>query len=130
MMDGKSAEIRYQHWVQVMQDWSKSGLSKRDYCRGQGIEEKQFYYYQRRIRRLIAAQASEHQLLPDVNSSMLPGSRAAGRREIVRLQFPDMASSNSATISFSVNGMNISVPENIAAAFLGKLLEAASNGSR
>ena len=27
-MDGKTVEIRYQQWVQVIQDWSNSGLSK------------------------------------------------------------------------------------------------------
>jgi hypothetical protein len=128
-MDSKTTEIRYQQWVQVIQDWHNSGLSKRGYCRAKGIDEKQFYYYQRRIRSLIAAQANP-QLLPDGNSSMDPLSCAAGRPQIVKLQFPSMASSNSAMISFSVNGMNISVPENIPAPFLAKLLEAASNGSR
>lgn len=128
-MDGKTAEIRYQQWVQVIQDWGNSGLSKREYCGEKGIDEKQFYYYQRRIRSLIAAQA-EHQLLPDGNSSMGLVSCVAGRPQIVKLQFPSMASSNSATISFSVNGMNFSVSENIPAPFLSKLLEAASSGSR
>ncbi len=48
-MDVTTAEIRYQRWVQVIHDWSKSGLSKRDYCQQNAIDEKQFYYYQRRI---------------------------------------------------------------------------------
>ena len=39
-MDGKTTEIRYQQWIQVIQDWSNSGLSKRDYCRQNGIDEK------------------------------------------------------------------------------------------
>lgn len=128
-MDGKTTEIRYQQWAQAIHDWRNSGLSKRDYCREKGIDEKQFYYYQRRIRSLIAAQA-EPQLLPDGNSSMAPVSHAAGRPQIVKLQFPSIASSNSAMISFSMNGMNFSVPENIPAPFLAKLLEAASDGSR
>ena len=29
-MDVTTAEIRYRRWVQVIQDWSNSGLSKRD----------------------------------------------------------------------------------------------------
>jgi len=49
-MDAKTAEIRYQRWVRVIQDWSKSGLSKWDYCQQNEIDEKQFYYFQRRIR--------------------------------------------------------------------------------
>ncbi len=39
-MDVKTAEIRYGQWVQVIQDWSNSGLTKRDYCREKGIDEK------------------------------------------------------------------------------------------
>lgn len=56
-MDVATAEIRYQRWVQVIQDWRNSGLSKRDYCEQHEIDEKQFYSYQRRIRAVIAAQA-------------------------------------------------------------------------
>ena len=127
-MDGKTAEIRYQQWVQAIQSWSNSGLSKREYCRENGIDEKQFYYYQRRVRSLIAEQAGG-QLLPTDNSSMTMVSRTAGSSQIVKLQLPVQASSNSAMISFSVNGTNLSVPENIPASFLAKLLEAA-HGSR
>lgn len=123
-MDGKTTEIRYQQWVQVIQNCSGSGLSKREYCRANGIDEKQFYYYQRRVRSLIAERA-ERQLLPDDNSSMASVSRAAGSPQIVKLQLPVQASNNSTMISFSVNSINLSVPENIPASFLAKLLEAA-----
>ena len=57
-MDTKTAEIRYQRWVQVIQDWNNSGLSKRDYCQQNAIDEKQFYYYQRRIRAIIVQMAA------------------------------------------------------------------------
>ena len=40
-MDAKTAEIRYQRWVQVIQEWSNSGLSNRDYCQQNAIDEKQ-----------------------------------------------------------------------------------------
>ena len=74
-MDAKTAEIRYQRWVQVIQDWSKSGLSKRDYCQQNEIDEKQFYYYQRRIRAIIAAQA-EVPALPEGSFSVAAASSA------------------------------------------------------
>ena len=130
-MDVATAEIRYQHWVQVIQDWSNSGLSKRDYCRQNAITEKQFYYYQRRIRAIIAAQA-ERSTLPEGNSGLTANSveRQSNRPQIIKLRFSEMAQENSSTISFSVNGMNFSVPENIPAPFLAKLLEAASHGAR
>ena len=132
-MDSKTAEIRYGQWVQVIQDWSNSGLTKRGYCQEKGIDEKQFYYYQHRIRSLIAAQA-EQQALPDGISSVVPDSavtdRRASRPQIVKLQLPGMESGNRSMIRFSVNGMNLAVPENVPAFFLAKLLEAASHGSR
>ena len=113
-MDGKTVEIRYQQWVQVIQDWSNSGLSKRDYCQQNGIDEKKLYYYQRRIRSIIASQR-EQQALPE-------GS--------VKLRFSGMEQADSTLVSFSVNGMNFSVPENIPSSFLAKLLGAASHGTR
>lgn len=130
-MDTTTAEIRYQRWVQVIQDWSKSGLSKRDYCQQNAIDEKQFYYYQRRIRAIIAEQ-SERPALPEGSSGLEASSvgQQTNRPQIVKLRFPEMAQANASMISFSVNGMSFSVPENIPASFLAKLLEAASHGSR
>jgi len=131
-MDAKTAEIRYQRWVQVIQDWSKSGLSKRDYCQQNEIDEKQFYYYQRQIRAIIAAQAKVPGL-PEDRFSVATASSAeqqSNRPQIVKLQFPGMGQANASMISFSVNEMRLSVPETIPASFLAKLLEAASHDSR
>ena len=131
-MDAKTAEIRYQRWVQVIQDWNNSGLSKRDYCQQNAIDEKQFYYYQRRIRAIIATQA-ERPALPEGSFSVAAASsveQQSNRPQIVKLQFSEMGQTNASMISFSVNGMNFSVPEAIPASFLAKLLEAVSHGSR
>lgn len=130
-MDAKTAEIRYQRWVQVIQDWSKSGLSKRDYCQQNEIDEKQLYYYQRRIRAIIAAQA-ERPALPESNFTVAAPSvgQQSNRPQIVKLRFPGMAEAKASMISFSVNGMYFSVPENIPSSFLAKLLGAASHGTR
>ena len=130
-MDVTTAEIRYQRWVQVIQDWSNSGLSKRDYCQQNAIDEKQFYYYQHRIRAIIAAQ-TERRALPEGSTGMAVNSigQQSNCPQIVKLRFPGMAEASVSMISFNVNGMNFSVPENIPASFLAKLLEAASHGSR
>lgn len=130
-MDVTTAEIRYQHWAQVIQDWSNSGLTKRDYCRKNEIDEKRFYYYQRRIRAIIAAQ-SERTALSEDSTGMVVNSvgQQSNRPQIVKLQFSGMAQANTSMISFSVNGINISVAEAIPASFLAKLLEAANHGSR
>ena len=127
-MDAITAKIRYQRWVQVIQDWNNSGLSKRDYCQQNVIDEKQFYYYQRRIRAIIATQA-ERPALPEGSSGLAANSvgQQSNRPQIVKLQFSEMGQANASMISFSVNGMNFSVPEAIPASFLAKLLEAAKS---
>ena len=129
-MDITTAEIRYQRWVQVIQDWSKSGLSKRDYCQQNAVDEKKFYYYQRRIRAIIAEQ-NERPALPEGSSGLAASSvrQQNNHPQIVRLRFPGRAQANASMISVSVNGMSFSVAENIPASFLAKLLEAASHDS-
>ena len=128
-MDGKTVEIRYQQWVQVIQDWSNSGLTKRDYCRQNGIDEKKLYYYQRRIRSIIASQR-EQQAVPDLSPAAVSAGHESGRPQIVKLRFSRMEKADSTLVSFSVNGMNFSVPEDIPSSFLAKLLGAASHGTR
>ncbi len=132
-MDGKTTEIRYHQWLQIIQNWSRSGRTKRDYCQENGINEKQFYYYQRRIRNLIANQG-DRRALPDGSSDtesvLAPTDRQESRPQIVKLQFPGTMQFNSSLVSFSVNGLNFSVPENIPGPFLAKLLEAACHGTR
>ena len=119
-MDIKTTEIRYQQWTEIIRAWSSSGITKRAYCQANGISEKQFYYYQHRIRSILADQVENH---------LLPISDKAEAPQIVRLSLPGAASAQSAMISFSINGKCLSVPENISEAFLSKLLKAASHDS-
>ena len=130
-MDVTTTEIRYQRLAEVIQGWSNSGLSKREYCRQNEIDEKRFYYYQRRIRTIIAAQ-SERSALSEGSSE--PAVPSPGQQnnppQIVKLRLPETVQADSSTISFTVNGMNFSVAENIPVSFLAKILEATSHGSR
>jgi len=131
-MEKQTAAIRYQRWAQIIQDWGSSGLSKRDYCQEKGIDEKRFYYYQNRIRSLLAAQ-TEEQTWNDGNAGMMTMLSANGksdrRPQIVKLRLDSAVSFGTTPVHFSVNGMNFSVPENIPEPFLAKLLEAARHGS-
>ena len=106
-------------------------LRRNTHCQQNAIDEKQFYYYQRRIRAIIAEQ-SEQPALPEGRFSVAASSvrQQTNRPQIVKLRFPGMALANAPMISFSVNGMSFFVPENIPASFLAKLPEAASHGSR
>lgn len=45
-----TAEYREAHWVQIMQERRESGQSIRAYCKGAGIHENVYYYWQRKLR--------------------------------------------------------------------------------
>jgi len=40
-------EYRLQEWSQIIQAGQNSGLSKREFCRQNGISERQYYYWLR-----------------------------------------------------------------------------------
>ena len=54
---------RAQQWEMVVQECAASGLSNREFCRQRGIPEKNFYYWQRKLRQQIVEAASP-QLVP------------------------------------------------------------------
>ncbi len=41
---------RMEQWRQIIQECQKSGMSNKAYCRQQGIAEKTYYYWQRKVR--------------------------------------------------------------------------------
>ena len=43
-------EYRKQQWIQIIQECQSSGLSNKEYCRQQGISEKTYYYWLRKLR--------------------------------------------------------------------------------
>lgn len=45
-----AAEYRMSHWAQIMQERAASGRSIRAYCKGAGIHENVYYYWQRKMR--------------------------------------------------------------------------------
>ena len=47
-------EYRKQQWAQIIRECQSSGLSNREYCRQQGISEKTYYYWLRKLRSAAA----------------------------------------------------------------------------
>ena len=43
-------QVRMTHWAQMMRERRDSGASVREWCSGKGINEKTYYYWQRRLR--------------------------------------------------------------------------------
>ena len=53
-------EYRLQEWSQIIQAGQNSGLSKREFCRQNGISERQYYYWLKKLRETVAETASPH----------------------------------------------------------------------
>ena len=46
-------EYRLQEWSQIIQAGQNSGLSKREFCRQNGISERQYYYWLKKLRETV-----------------------------------------------------------------------------
>ena len=74
--------VRLSQWTKQVRDCKSSGMSTRDWCRENGINEKVYYYRQRRVREelikqkepateLIPTKANKAVTFAKVNSSSL-----------------------------------------------------------
>ena len=62
-MDRITHQVRAEHWTKIMNECINSGMSKTAWCRENGISEKQFFYWQRILRR-EAFESSQDPSLP------------------------------------------------------------------
>ena len=56
-------QVRAEYWAKIMNECINSGMSKTAWCRANGISVKQFFYWQRILRR-EAFENSQNSLLP------------------------------------------------------------------
>ena len=64
-MDKITHQVRAEHWTRILNECMNSGMSKTAWCRANGISEKQFFYWQRILRR-EAYEESKNSPLPVV----------------------------------------------------------------
>ena len=62
-MDKITHQVRAEHWAKIMNECINSGMSKTAWCRANGISVKQFFYWQRILRR-ETFENSRNSLLP------------------------------------------------------------------
>ena len=67
-MDKITHQVRAEHWARILNECMNSGMSKTAWCRANGISEKQFFYWQRILRR-EAYEASQNPSLPAVTET-------------------------------------------------------------
>lgn len=62
-------EYRIQEWAQIHRRCKESGLSNREFCRQNGISEKTFYYWLKKLREAAISNQPELVPLPDSGAS-------------------------------------------------------------
>ena len=70
-MDKITRQVRIEHWTQIMNECLNSGMNKTEWCRANGISDKQFFYWQR-ILRQEAYQQMESQSASPASSALVP----------------------------------------------------------
>ena len=61
-MDKITRQIRIEHWTQIMNECLNSGINKTEWCRANGISDKQFFYWQRILRKEAFAASTSKEL--------------------------------------------------------------------
>ena len=93
-MDKITHQVRAEHWAKIMNECINSGMSKTAWCRANGISEKQFFYWQRLLRR-EAFEKSQNPALPMAASQdqLSATQRTVAFTEIKLPSVPQSASS-------------------------------------
>ena len=58
-MDKPSYQVRINQWRSIIQEQAASHMSKKAWCRENGITIRQFYYWQRKLRNMILSTAGD-----------------------------------------------------------------------
>ena len=61
-MDKITRQVRIEHWTQIMNECLNSGMNKTEWCRANGISDKQFFYWQRILRKEAFATSTSKDL--------------------------------------------------------------------
>ena len=130
-MDKQAARIRFEQWKQIILEANKASGSKREWCQKNGINEKSFYYWQKKIRSQAISSFEE-------TSRQTPAVVADSRvSTFVELPFTyehqfcpetkDAALSGSPEIMIQLNGCRVFVGSNITENVLGTVIKVIRN---
>ena len=61
-MDKITHQVRAEHWAKIMNECINSGMPKTAWCRANGISDKQFFYWQRILRKEAFAASTSKEL--------------------------------------------------------------------
>lgn len=67
------SEYRLQQWAMIIDECSKSGMTKKDFCASRGISDKTYYYWLRKLR-----ESASESLAPQLVEVKLASSSKSG----------------------------------------------------
>ena len=95
-MDKITHQVRAEHWTRILNECMNSGMSKTAWCRANGISEKQFFYWQRILRR-EAYEASQNPSLP-ASAETEPLSAVQRTVSFAEIKLPAVSSDNASPV--------------------------------
>ena len=115
-MDKITHEIRLTNWTKLIKECLSSGLSKKQWYSQNQIDEKQFYYWQRKVREEIYAE----------QVSAAPVKLSTSFIEVPSLSKVKQPKSTNVSAQIHVNGCAIEIADSASDEFLRRLLGALS----
>ena len=73
-MDESAKKVRKSQWMNIIQQWSASGLTKTEWCRRNNISPKSFFYWQRQLRQEAYCQHIEQNAAVAVTAAAKPAA--------------------------------------------------------
>ena len=58
-MDLTTQQIRLRKWAEIIKECKESSLTNKEWCIQNDIDEKQYYYWQRKVRKAVVQQMQE-----------------------------------------------------------------------
>lgn len=115
-MDNITHEMRLQQWQEIISNCNASGMSKKAWCEQNGIGQKTFYYWQRRVRQEVY-----HQMNPLPSATKQPPVPVFAEIQSVA----ENTSMNRESPAVIRKGdIAIEISDNVSAGLLSRLMEA------
>lgn len=80
-MDQDVSAIRFAHWKKLIEEANSSGMKKCEWCALHGVTEKQFFYWQRKVRAAAISEMRDR-------TKLLPGAAQNTDGAFVELKPP------------------------------------------
>ena len=111
-MDKSAYEVRVGQWASIIKNQASSNMSKSAWCRENGINVRQFFYWQRRLRNMILQ-----------SSDLLPSTTTFCELSVPEEAVPISGQSNDSGIIIEINGCRVIVGDTVSARSLASVIE-------